>query len=62
MGEARRRGTFEERKAQAVAEGRVKKEKSMKPKYKESIYSDFLAFVSYMVGTSYRKKKKGSNF
>jgi len=24
MGEARRRGTFEERKAQAIAEGRVK--------------------------------------
>lgn len=25
MGEARRRGTFEERKAQAIAEGRIKR-------------------------------------
>lgn len=27
MGEAKRRGTFEQRKAQAIAEGRVKREK-----------------------------------
>lgn len=27
MGEARRRGTFEERKAQAIAEGRAKPER-----------------------------------
>lgn len=26
MGEAKRRGTFEERKAQAIAEGRIKRE------------------------------------
>ena len=46
MGEARRRGTFEERKAQAIAEGRIKRPKKSKREIERELLREILGIQS----------------
>jgi len=58
MGEARRRGTFEERKEQAIREGRIKKEKMNLKKLRRLVgFEPFPVFASILTSGLLNKRR-----
>lgn len=56
MGEARRIGSFEERKEKAIQEGRIKRKTYSTNKILESM-NPLMAFMALLMSGTHRKKK-----
>lgn len=60
MGEAKRRGTFEQRKEQAIAAGRIKRAKTSAKRLAHEIESKmsggFIDLLSFLTGASKRAR------